>query len=153
MTVASSEPGTVTSTSAQAMAVETTPVTANRMRNSMKGSGSLLPALSTPLRILSVSPVFAGGAGVALMGTPRWCGSRSGPEEWAPDGTVRDGHGGRAGGADGRLVHRPPTAVGERCQSKKEGTSIAPPACANSSATAAASAGSWRTSSRVAARP
>src|SRR5699024_737705 len=68
-TVGSSVPGTVTETPAQAIAVETAPVIANRIRNSMNGSGSLLPAHSTLFSSLSVRPVFCGVL-AWLMGFP-----------------------------------------------------------------------------------
>ncbi len=52
--VLSSAPGIVTDTSAIWRNVEMTPTTRNSPRNRMNGSGSLLPARSTPDRNRSV---------------------------------------------------------------------------------------------------
>src|SRR5699024_7559144 len=109
ITVGSSEPGTVTSTPAQAMAVETIPVTANRIRNSMNGSGSLLPSRSTPSRIRSVSPRVPGCVDAVL--TRVSCGAGT---EIGRGGGRRAGRSGGGGeGGWGRAGSRPAVAAVE----------------------------------------
>src|SRR5690625_391877 len=93
ITVDSSEPGTVTSTPAQAMAVETIPVTANRIRNSMNGSGSLLPSRSTPSRIRSVSPRVPGCVDAVLTRVSCGAGTEIGPGRRPTGGEVGLGAG------------------------------------------------------------